>query len=57
MEYIVIILLICAIAVYSIYSPKIDIVLSGNKSIVLLWYYKYEGGTKSRTYKKLCELW
>ena len=53
------IVLICIliISLYSRYVPKIDIVLSKNKYIVLLWYNKYYmDGECKRTFKKLFEI-
>lgn len=48
---------ILGIMAYRKYSPKIDIVLSGRKYIVLLWYYKYSwDGDCKRTYTKLFEI-
>lgn len=53
----IIILCIWIIVVYNNYSPKIDIVISKNKHIVLLWYNKwYYSGECGRTYIKLFEI-
>lgn len=53
----IIILCIWIIVVYNNYSPKIDIVISKNKHIVLLWYNKwYYSGECRRTYIKLFEI-
>lgn len=51
--------LICIliISLYSRYAPKIDIVLSKNKYIVLLWYNEYCMNEEcKRTFKKLFEI-
>lgn len=45
------------IVMYNKYSPKIDIVISRNKYIVLLWYNKwYLSGEYERTYIILFEV-
>jgi len=52
-----IVLCIWVTMVYNKYSPKIDIVISRNKYIVLLWYSKwYWSGECKRTYIKLFEV-
>lgn len=52
-----IVLCIWVTMVYNKYSPKIDIVISRNKYIVLLWYNKwYWNGECKRTYIKLFEV-
>lgn len=39
------------------YRPKIDVIISGNKYVVLLWYYKhYRNGDMKRVYIKLFEI-
>lgn len=43
--------------VYNKYSPKIDIIKSVNKYIILLWYNKkYYNGEYKRVYVKILEL-
>ena len=45
------------IIMYNRYLPKIDVVISGNKYIVLLWYNKwYWDGQYKRTYIKLFKI-
>ena len=52
-----IVLCIWVIVIYDKYSPKIDIVTSRNRHIVLLWYNKwYWNGEYRRTYIKLFEV-
>lgn len=52
-----VILCIWVTMVYNKYSPNIDIVISRNKYIVLLWYNKrYYNGECKRTYMKLFEV-
>lgn len=52
-----IVLCIWIIVMYDKYFPKIDITISGNKYIVLLWYNKwYQNGEYKRTYIKLFEV-
>ena len=52
-----IILIVWIIKICSKYSPKIDIVISENKRVVLLWYNKYYwSGEIKRTYVKLFEI-
>lgn len=54
---ILIMVMVWGIITYRRYSPKIDIVVSERKYIVLLWYYKYYwNGDYSRTYIKLFEI-
>ena len=51
---IAIIFIIIVFYTYNKYSPKIDIILSNNKYVVIIWYYiKDNNGTYVRTYKKL----
>nr|DAG91346.1 MAG TPA: hypothetical protein [Crassvirales sp.] len=50
-------LCVWVIIMYNRYLPKIDIVISGNKYIVLLWYNKwYWNEQYKRTYIKLFEI-
>nr|DAH02019.1 MAG TPA: hypothetical protein [Crassvirales sp.] len=52
-----IVLCIWIVVMYNKYSPKIDIITSGSKYIVLLWYNKwYWSGECKRTYIKLFEV-
>ena len=52
-----IVLCIWVTMIYNKYSPKIDIVISRNKYIVLLWYNKwYWNREYKRTYIKLFEV-
>lgn len=52
-----IILIVWIVKISCKYSPKIDIVLSGNKKVILLWYYKYYwNGDMKRVYTKLFEI-
>lgn len=52
-----IVLCIWIIVMYNKYFPNIDIVISRNKYIVLLWYNKwYLNGECKRTYIKLFEV-
>lgn len=55
---IVIVLLIGAIIVFTRYEPRLDLVKSGNKYLMLLWYDKYDwsGIYVTRTYIKLFEV-
>lgn len=54
---IVIVSVIWVIALYHRYNPKIDIVVSKNRKVILLWYYKYYyDGDIRRTYIKLFEI-
>ena len=49
-----IIFIIIVFYTYNKYSPKIDIILSNNKYVVIIWYYiKDNNGNYVRTYKKL----
>ena len=42
---------------YNKYYPQIDIILSNNKYVVIIWYYiKDNNGNYVRTYKKLLTL-
>ena len=51
---IAIIFIIIIFYTYNKYSPKIDIILSNNKYVVIIWYYiKDNNGNYVRTYKKL----
>ena len=51
---IAIIFIIIIFYTYNKYSPKIDIILSNNKYVVIIWYYiKDDNGNYARTYKKL----
>lgn len=51
---IAIIFIIIVFYIYNKYSPKIDIILSNNKYVVIIWYYiKDNNGNYVRTYKKL----
>lgn len=52
-----IILCIVVVTVWVNFSPKIDIVISRNKYIVLLWYNKWYWNEEcKRTYIKLFEV-
>ena len=49
-----IISLIVLLYLYNKYHPQIDIILSNNKYVVIVWYYiKDNNGNYVRTYKKL----
>ena len=51
---IAIIFIIIVFYTYNKYSPKIDIILSNNKYVIIIWYYiKDNNGNYIRTYKKL----
>ena len=51
---IAIIFIIIVFYTYNKYSPKIDIILSNNKYVVIIWYYiKDNNGNYVRTYKKI----
>ena len=51
---IAIIFIIIVFYTYNKYSPNIDIILSNNKYVVIIWYYiKDNNGNYVRTYKKL----
>ena len=51
---IAIIFIIIVFYTYNKYNPKIDIILSNNKYVVIIWYYiKDNNGNYVRTYKKL----
>lgn len=51
-------LLVGAAIVFTRYEPKLDLVKSRNKYIMLLWYNKYDwaGVYVTRTYIKLFEV-
>lgn len=55
---IIIALIIGAIIVFIRYEPKLDLVVSKNTYILLLWYNKYDwaGVYVTRTYIKLFEI-
>lgn len=56
---ILLLIMVCiwVIIMYNRYSPKIDIIESGRRYIVLLWYNKwYWDGECRRTYIKLFEI-
>ena len=54
---IAIIFIIIVFYTYNKYSPKIDIILSNNKYVIIIWYYiKDNNGNYVRTYKKLLTL-
>lgn len=51
---IAIIFIIIVFYTYDKYRPKIDIILSNGKYIIIIWYYiKDNNGNYVRTYKKL----
>lgn len=51
------ILCVCIIITYNKYSPKIDVIPSRGKYIVLLWYNRwYWSGECKRIYIKLFEV-
>lgn len=51
---IAIIFIIIVFYTYNKYHPQIDIILSNNKYVVIIWYYiKDNNGNYVRTYKKL----
>ena len=51
---IAIIFIIIVFYIYNKYSPKIDIILSNNKYVIIIWYYiKDNNENYVRTYKKL----
>ena len=51
---IAIIFIIIVFYTYNKYSPKIDIILSNNKYVIIIWYYiKDNNGNYIRTYNKL----
>ena len=51
---IAIIFIIIVFYTYNKYSLKIDIILSNNKYVIIIWYYiKDNNGNYVRTYKKL----
>ena len=52
-----IISLIVLLYLYNKYHPQIDIILSNNKYVIIIWYYiKDNNGNYVRTYKKLLTL-
>ena len=52
-----IISLIILLYLYNKYHPKIDIILSNNKYVIIIWYYtKDNNGNYVRTYKRLLTL-
>ena len=52
-----IISLIILLYLYNKYNPQIDIILSNNKYVIIIWYYiKDNNGNYVRTYKKLLTL-
>ena len=52
-----IISLIILLYLYNKYHPQIDIILSNNKYVIIIWYYtKDNNGNYVRTYKKLLTL-
>lgn len=50
---VLIIILLSIILTYRRFHPKIDIVLSNNQSIILLWYDTYRKGSIYRTFIEL----
>ena len=52
-----IISLIVLLYLYNKYHPQIDIILSNNMYVIIVWYYiKDNNGNYVRTYKKLLTL-
>ena len=52
-----IISLIVLLYLYNKYYPQIDIILSNNMYVIIIWYYtKDNNGNYVRTYKKLLTL-
>lgn len=51
-------LIVGAIIIFIRYEPRLDLVKSGNKYILLLWFNKYGwlGDYEKRTYIKLFEV-
>lgn len=50
----IIFIIIIVFYTYNKYSPKIDIILSNNKYVIIIWYYiKDNNRNYVRTYKKL----
>lgn len=46
--------IIILLYLYNKYRPQIDIILSNNKYVIIIWYYiKDNNGNYVRTYKKL----
>lgn len=54
----IIALIVGAIIIFIRYKPMLDLVESGNKYILLLWFNKYDwlGDYERRTYIKLFEV-
>ena len=54
----IIALLVGAVIIFTRYEPKLDLVKSRNKYIMLLWYNKYDWTREyvTRTYIKLFEV-
>ena len=51
---ITIIFIIIVLYLYNKYHPQIDIILSNNMYVIIIWYYtKDNNGNYVRTYKKL----
>lgn len=50
---VLIIILVSIILIYCRFHPKIDIVLSKNQSIIVLWYDTYRKGSVHRTFIEL----
>lgn len=51
---ITVIFIIILLYLYNKYCPQIDIILSNNKYVVIIWYYtKDNNGNYVRTYKRL----
>ena len=49
--------LIVLLYLYNKYHPQIDIILSNNMYVIIIWYYtKDNNGNYVRTYKKLLTL-
>ena len=54
---IAIIFIIVLLYLYNKYHPQIDIILSNNMYVIIIWYYtKDNNGNYVRTYKKLLTL-
>ena len=52
-----IISIIVLLYLYNKYHPQIDIILSNNMYVIIIWYYtKDNNGNYVRTYKKLLTL-
>lgn len=55
-QIIVVLIAIIAISTFFKYNPKFDLIISGNKYMLLLWYNKYScSGDRVRTYFRICE--